>query len=101
MVTVVNTATVLPSTWKKQSQKQSAVATTKLFPITPLKPSPSTEPKLPEEKVDISEESTSTHAPKRSSYLWQFPELSGHSLMGEDLDEVHDAVLELRKERSS
>jgi hypothetical protein len=99
-VNVVNTATVVPSTWKKQSKKQSTVATTKLFPVISLEPTRSTEP-LPKQKGGISKESASTLTPRRSSYLWQFPDLSGHLLMGEDLDEVQDAVLELKKERSS
>jgi hypothetical protein len=90
-VTVANTATVASPTRKKQIKKQLTVATTKLFPVTSSYPVRSTEPPLPKPRGG-------TLRSNRSSYLWQFPELSGHSLMGEDLDEVQGAVLDLQKE---
>jgi hypothetical protein len=101
VVTAVHTATVPSSTRKKQIKKQSTIATTKLFPVTSAKPSRSTEPPRTKLKGGISKESSWTLMPNRSSYLWQFPDLSGDSLKDEDLDEVHGAVFELKKERTS
>lgn len=97
-MTVVNTATQT-STWKKQSKKQATAAVTKLFPVTSLETSGSTKPEA-KGKGKVSEENARTPTSRRSSYLWQFPDLSGYSLMGEDSDKVQDAVLELKKERS-
>jgi hypothetical protein len=101
VVTVVNTSTVPSSTWKKQIKKQSTIATTKLFPVTSAKPSRSTEPPQPKPRGGTFKESARTLRPNRSSYLWQFPDLSGDSLEDEELDEVRGAVLELKKEKTS
>lgn len=100
-MTAVHTATVPSPTRKKQIKKQSTIATTKLFPVTSAKPSRSTEQPRTKSKTGISKESAWNLRPDRSSYLWQFPDLSGDSLKDEDLDEVHGAVLELKKEKTS
>jgi hypothetical protein len=101
VVTAVQTATVPSTTWKKQIKKQTMIATTKLFPVTSVKPSRSSEAPQTKSRGGISKESARTLRPNRSSYLWQFPDLSGDSLQDEDLDEVHGAVLELKKEKTS
>jgi hypothetical protein len=101
VVTAVNTVTVSSSTRKKQLKKQSTIATTKLFPVTSSKPSRSTEPPQTKPRGGISKESAWTHRPDKSSYLWQFPDLSGDLLKDEDLYEIHGAVLELKKEKTS
>jgi hypothetical protein len=101
VVTAVHTATVPPSTWKKQVKKQTMIATTKLFPVTSAKPSRSSEPPQTKPRGGVSKESARTVMPNRSSYFWQFPDLSGDSLKDEDLDEVHGALLELKKEKTS
>ncbi|XP_069674648.1 mucin-2-like [Periplaneta americana] len=101
VVTVVNTATVLPPTWKKQNKKQSTVATTKLFPVTTTKAPRSTLVPLPRPRGGVSRANLRNLRPNRGSYKWQFPELTGESINDEDVAAVEDAVLELKKERSS
>lgn len=97
----MSTATVPSPTSKKQTKKQSSVVTTKLFPVTSVKPGRSTEVLQPKVKEGFSKDSVRTLRPNISSYLWQFPDLSGHSIADEDLDEVQSAALELRKEKTS
>jgi hypothetical protein len=101
VVTAVNSVTVPSSTWKKQITKESAVATTKLFPVTSSKPSRSTEPPQTKTRGGISKESAWTVRSNKSSYLWQFPELSEDALKEEEVREIQGAVLELKKEKSS
>jgi hypothetical protein len=101
VVTAVSTATVPTSTRKKQIKKPSTITTTKLFAVTSSKSSLSTEPPQTKPKGGISKESAWTHRPNKSSYLWQFPDLSEDLLKDEDLYEIHGAVLELKKEKTS
>jgi hypothetical protein len=101
VVTVVITATVPSPTRKKQTKKQSSVATTRLFPVTSVKPGRSTEFLQPKLKEGFSKDSARTVRPSTSSYLLQFPDLSGHPITDEYLDEVQSAVIELQKQDAS
>jgi len=98
VVTVVSTATVPSTTRKKQTKKESSTATTKLFPVTSVKPGRSTELLQPKLKEVFSKDSARTLRANTSSYLWQFPDLSGYSIADEYLHEVQGAALELQKE---
>jgi len=85
-------------TRKKQTKKESSAATTKLFPVTSVKPGLSTELLQPRLKEVLSKDSDRTLWSATSSYLRQFPDLSGYPITEEYLDEVQGAALELRKE---
>jgi len=98
VVTVVSTATVPSTTRKKQTKKESSTATTKLFPVTSVKPGRSTELLQPKLKEVFSKDSARTLRANTSSYLWQFPDLSEYSIADEYLHEVQGAALELQKE---
>jgi len=89
----------MPSpTRKKQAKKESSASTTKLFPVTSVKPGRSTELLQPKLKEVFSKDSARTLWATTSSYLRQFPDLSGYPITDEYLDEVQGAALELRKE---
>jgi hypothetical protein len=98
VVTVVSTATVPSPTRKKQTKKESSAVTTKLFPVTSVKPGRSTELLQPKLKEVFSKDSARTLRVNTSSYLRQFPDLSGYPFNDEYLDEVQGAALELQKE---
>lgn len=98
VVTVVSTATVPSPTRKKQTKKESSAATTKLFPVTSVKPGRSTELLQPKLKEVFSKDSARNLWATTSSYLRQFPDLSGYPIADEYLDEVQRAALELQKE---
>jgi hypothetical protein len=98
VVTVVSTATVPSPTWKKQTKKESSAATTKLYPVTSVKPGRLTELLQPKLKEVFSKDSVRTLRANTSSYLRQFPDLSGYPTTDEYLDEVKGAALELQKE---
>jgi hypothetical protein len=69
--------------------------------VTSVKPGRSTELLQPKLKEGFSEDSARTLRPNTSSYLLQFPDLSGHPVTDEYLDEVQGAALELQKEDTS
>jgi hypothetical protein len=69
--------------------------------VTSVKPARSTEFLQPKLKEGFSKDSVRTVSPNTSSYLLQFPDLSGHPITGEYLDEVQRAVIELQKEDAS
>ena len=98
VVTVVSTATEPSSTRKKQTKKESSAATTKLFLVTSVKPGRSTELLQPRLKEAFSKDSARTLWATTSSYLRQFPDLSGYPIADEYLDDVQGAALELQKE---
>jgi hypothetical protein len=94
----VSTATVPPPTRKKQTKKESSAASTKLFPVTSVKPGRSTELLQPILKEIFSKDSARTLRANTSSYIRQFPDLSGYPITDEYLDEVQGAALELQKQ---